>query len=207
MAWAAEVLRGELERPGGYHRGRARGIVERLTGTVLGGVRERALDVWGSVYGLASGILHGRAAGPGDAVLLYTELLGAARELLVPLPERAARALELAALEGPGAAGAAELARWWDLRAVDFFFRSGPAPVWLGVLQEYAPHLLLPDRVAGGRWPAAPFLDHIAGVDPGAVRAWSTAPLTIVALLATPEAARPSIPTASPDIVPLRRTQ
>lgn len=31
-------------------------------------------------------------------------------------------------------------------------------------------------------------------------------PVTIVALLATPEAARPSVPTTSPDIVPLRRT-
>ncbi|MGC5400718.1 hypothetical protein ACPXCP_33855 [Streptomyces sp. DT20] len=173
---AAEVVRGELERPGGYHRGRARGIVERLTGTEPGGVQERALDVWGSVYGLASGILHGRAAGPGDAVLLYSELLGAARELLVPLPERAARVLQLAALEGPGEAEAAELVRWWDLRAVDYFFRSAPAPVWLGVLQEYAPHLLLPDRDAGGRWPAAPFLDHVAGADPDAARAWLTAP-------------------------------
>lgn len=176
VAGAAEVLRGELARPGGYHRGRARGIVERLTGAASGGVQERALDVWGSVYGLASGILHGRAAGPGDAVLLYTELLGAARELLVPLPERAARVLQLAALTGPGAAEAAELARWWDVRATDYFFRSAPAPVWLGVLQEYAPHLLLPDRDAGGRWPAAPFLDHVAGVDPDAARAWLTAP-------------------------------
>ncbi|MGW1761024.1 hypothetical protein [Streptomyces mirabilis] len=32
-------------------------------------------------------------------------------------------------------------------------------------------------------------------------------PVTIVALLATPEAARPSVPTPSPDIVLLRRTQ
>jgi endogenous inhibitor of DNA gyrase (YacG/DUF329 family) len=31
-------------------------------------------------------------------------------------------------------------------------------------------------------------------------------PVTIVALLATPEAARPTVPTAIPDIVPLRRT-
>ncbi|MFJ6438710.1 hypothetical protein [Streptomyces sp. NPDC091416] len=173
---AAEVVRGELERPGGYHRGRARGIVERLTGAGPGGVRERALDVWGEVYGLASGILHGRSAGPGDARLLYTELLGAARELLVPLPERAARVLQLAALQGPGEAEAAELVRWWDRRAVDYFFRSGPAPVWLGVLQEYAPHLLLPDRDTGGRWPAAPFLDHVAAADPDAARAWLTAP-------------------------------
>ncbi|WP_232792165.1 hypothetical protein [Actinacidiphila yeochonensis] len=147
-----------------------------MTGVSVGGAQERALDVWGEVYGLASGILHGRAAGPGDAVLLYTELLGAARELLVPLPERAARVLQLAALQGPGAADAAELARWWDLRAVDFFFRSEPAPLWLGVLQEYAPQLLLPDRAAGGRWPAAAFLDHVAGVDPDAVREWLTAP-------------------------------
>lgn len=31
-------------------------------------------------------------------------------------------------------------------------------------------------------------------------------PVTTVALLATPEAARPSVPTAIPDIVPLRKT-
>lgn len=173
---AAEVLRGELEHPGGYHRRRARGIIERQTGVTLGGAQQKALDVWGKVYGLASGILHGRAAGPGDAVLLYTELLGAARELLVPLPERAARVLQLAALEGPGTAEAAELARWWDLRATDYFFRSTPAPAWLGVLQEHAPHLLLPDQEAGGRWPASWFLDHVAGADPDAVRAWLSEP-------------------------------
>jgi hypothetical protein len=176
LAGAAEVLRGELERPGGYHRGRARGVIERLTGVTLGAAQETALDVWGVVYGLASGILHGRAAGPGDAVTLYTELLGAARELLVPLPERAARVLELAALTQPGAAEAAELARWADPRATDYFFRSGPAPVWLSVLAEHAPHLLLPDRSAGGRWPAAPFLDHVADADPDAARAWLAAP-------------------------------
>ncbi|MFF6829961.1 hypothetical protein [Streptomyces longwoodensis] len=173
---AAEVLRGELERPGGYHRGRARGVIERLTGVTLGAAQETALDVWGVVYGLASGILHGRAAGPGDAVTLYTELLGAARELLVPLPDRAARVLELAALTQPGAEEAAELARWADPRATDYFFRSGPAPVWWGVLAEHAPHLLMPDPAAGGRWPAAPFLDHVAGADPDAARAWLAAP-------------------------------
>ncbi|MFC8704902.1 hypothetical protein ACFUIV_22325 [Streptomyces anulatus] len=173
---AAEVLRGELERPGGYHRGRARGVIEQLTGVTLGAAQEQALDVWGVVYGLASGILHGRSAGPDDAVLLYTELLGAARELLVPLAERAARVLELTALKDPGAPEAAELARWADPRAEAYFFRSGPAPVWLGVLQEYAPHLLLPDRDAGGRWPAAPFLGHVAAADPDAARAWLTAP-------------------------------
>ncbi|WP_192583628.1 hypothetical protein [Streptomyces albicerus] len=173
---AADVLRGELERPGGYHRGRARGILERLTGVTLGAAQETALDVWGTVYGLASGILHGRAAGPGDAVTLYTELLGAARELLVPLPDRAARVLELAALQDPGAAEAAKLARWADPRASDYFFRSGPAPAWLGVLQEHVPHLLMPDGAAGGRWPAAPFLEHVADADPDAARAWLAAP-------------------------------
>nr|WP_181411994.1 hypothetical protein [Streptomyces sp. F12] len=176
VAGAATVLRGELERPGGYHRGRARGVIERLTGVPLGAAQEQALDVWGVVYGLASGILHGRAAGPDDAVLLYTELLGAARELLVPLPDRAARVLELAALTQPGAEEAAELARWADPRATDYFFRSGPAPVWWGVLAEHAPHLLMPDPAAGGRWPAAPFLDHVAGADPDAARAWLAAP-------------------------------
>lgn len=176
LAGAAVVLRGELERPGGYHRGRARGVIERRTGVRLGAAQEQALDVWGVVYGLASGILHGRSAGPGDAVVLYTELLHAARELLVPLAERAARVLELTALKDPGAAEAAELARWADPRAEAYFFRSGPAPVWWGVLAEHAPHLLLPDRDAGGRWPAAPFLDDVAAADPDGVRAWLAAP-------------------------------
>ncbi|MFC8949521.1 hypothetical protein [Streptomyces rochei] len=176
VAGAATVLRDELKRPGGYHRGRARGVIERLTGVTLGAAQEQALDVWGEVYGLASGILHGRAAGPDDAVLLYTELLHAARELLVPLPERAARVLELCALTQPGADEAAELARWADPRAEAYFFRSGPAPVWWAVLAEHAPHLLMPDPAAGGRWPAAPFLEHVAGTDPDAVRAWLAAP-------------------------------
>lgn len=70
---AAEVLRGELQRPGGFHRARARGIVERLTGVTLGAARETALDVWGAVYGVASGILHGGAAGPSEAVQLYID--------------------------------------------------------------------------------------------------------------------------------------
>ncbi|MFD9461149.1 hypothetical protein [Streptomyces sp. NPDC060027] len=111
----------------------------------------------------------------GRAIVLYREILAAARELLVPLPGRAARVLELAALTHPGSVEAAELAGWADPRA-SYFFRSGPAPVWLAVLQEHAPSLLMPDRAADGRWPAAPFLEHAAQADPGAVRAWLAAP-------------------------------
>ena len=169
---AAEVLRGELERPGGFHRARARGIVERLTGVTLGAVQETALEVWGTIYGAASGILHGRAAGPDEAVVLYTDVLAAARELLVPLPDRAARVLQLAALTQPGAAEAAELARWADPRAEAYFFRSGPAAAWLEVLQEHASHLLLADEAAGGHWSAAPFLEHLAATVPDAARQW-----------------------------------
>lgn len=76
---AAEVLRGELQRPGGFHRERARGIVERLTEVTLGAAQETALDVWGTVYGVASGILHGGTADPGEAVRLYTESAQGAR--------------------------------------------------------------------------------------------------------------------------------
>nr|AHE39225.1 hypothetical protein pFRL3_448 [Streptomyces sp. FR1] len=173
---AADVLRAELNRPGRYHQARARGIVERLMNVELGAAQERALDVWGTVYGVASGILHGRAAHPGEAAVLYADILGAARELLVPLADRAARVLELVALQQPGAAEAKELAGWADPRAEAHFFRSGPATAWLGVLQEHAPHLLMPDGAAGGRWPAAPFLDHVAATDPAAARAWLNAP-------------------------------
>lgn len=168
---AAEVLRGELERPGGFHRARARGIVERLMGVTLGAAQETALDVWSTVYAVASGILHGRSADPGEAVTLYTQLLRAARELLVPLPARAARVLELAALQHPGAEEAVELAGWADPRATGYFFRSRPAAAWLPVLHEHAPHLLLADEETG-LWPAAPFLEHLAAVDPDTARRW-----------------------------------
>ncbi|MGW9047753.1 hypothetical protein ACWGQL_35210 [Streptomyces lydicus] len=42
---AAEVLRGQLARPGGYHRARAAGIAERLMGVPLGAAQEEALGV------------------------------------------------------------------------------------------------------------------------------------------------------------------
>jgi hypothetical protein len=168
---AAAVLRGELVKPGRYHQTRAQGIVERLMGVELGAAQETALDVWSRVYAVASGILHGRSAGPGEAVALYRDLLGGARELLVPLPDRAARVLELAALTHPGAEEAAELAGWADPRATAFFFRSRPAPAWLHALHAYAPHLLLADR-ATGAWPAAPFLEHLAAAAPDAARPW-----------------------------------
>ncbi|MGW0827365.1 hypothetical protein [Streptomyces sp. NPDC002845] len=169
---AAEVLRGELGRPGGYHRGRARGIAERLMGVMLGSEQEVALEVWGRVYGATSGTLHGGAADPGRAVRLYGEVLAAARELLVPLPGRAARVLELAALADPGPGDALELARWADPRATAYFFGSKPSSAWLPLLQEHAAHLLMPDPATEWRWPAAPFLEHLTTSDPGAARDW-----------------------------------
>ncbi|WLQ46558.1 hypothetical protein P8A21_03170 [Streptomyces poriferorum] len=52
--------------------------------------------------------------------------------------------------------------------------------------------------------PASPDPTPLA---PTAVRSWPYCdkPVTIVALLATPEAARPSIPAASRDVIPMRR--
>ncbi|MFJ4700463.1 hypothetical protein ACIP5N_22210 [Streptomyces sp. NPDC088768] len=171
---AAEVLRGQLRRPGGFHRARAAGIAVRLMGVELGGAQERALEVWGEVYGKTSGTLHGAGADPARAAVLYGEVLAAARELLVPLPGRAARVLQLAALADPGETEAIELAGWADPRATAYFFRSGPAPAWLGVLDEYAEHLLLADEVSGA-WPAAPFLEHLAATAPDTARPWLAA--------------------------------
>ncbi|MGW2035230.1 hypothetical protein [Streptomyces sp. NPDC001811] len=172
MRATAEVLRGQLVRPGGYHRGRAAGIAERLMGVKLGAAQEEALGVWGEMNGKTSGTLHGAAAEVGRAARLYAEVLAAARELLVPLPGRAARVLELTALIRPGSEHVLELARWADPRATAFFFRSRPASAWLALLQEHAPHLLLPDGPAGGAWPAAAFLEHLAATDPQATGAW-----------------------------------
>ncbi|MFF7946623.1 hypothetical protein [Streptomyces griseorubiginosus] len=171
MREAAAVLRGEVESPGGFHRARAAGVFERLTGVTPGAAQETALDVWSRIYGAASSILHGRSAGPGEAAALYVAILGAARNLLVPLPARAARVLELAALQHPGEAEARELAGWADPRATGYFLRSGPAAAWLEVLDQYAPHLLLADGAAG-LWPAAPFLEHLAAVAPETARPW-----------------------------------
>ncbi|MYR76570.1 hypothetical protein GTW49_30770, partial [Streptomyces sp. SID4925] len=168
---AAEALRGQLTRPGGFHRARAVGIAERLTGVALGGYHEQALAGWGEVYAKTSGTLHGGAADPARAVDAYREVLLLARELLVPLPGRAARVLELAALSDPGAGEARELAGWADPRATAFFFGSGPSSTWLTALQEHAPHLLLADETAGV-WPAAPFLEHLAHAAPETAGEW-----------------------------------
>ncbi|MDP5315569.1 hypothetical protein [Streptomyces poriferorum] len=174
VAEAAEVLRGEIQSPGGHRRRQARGIAERLTGLRLGAAQDKALDTWGALYSKASGTLHGAGAEEARPARLYTELLHAARELLVPLPGRAARVLELTALTDPGPDDAAELARWTDPRAEAFFFRSGPSPAWLGVLDEHAGHLLLTDE-ENGVWPAAPFLEHLNATAPDTARPWLAA--------------------------------
>ncbi|MFI1530673.1 hypothetical protein [Streptomyces griseus] len=168
---AAGVLRGQLTRPGGFHRARAAGIAERLMGVALGGYHERALEGWGEVYARTSGTLHGGEADPAGAAGVYREVLLLARELLVPLHGRAARVRELAALKEPGRAQARELAGWADPRATAFFFGSAPAAAWLGALEEHAPHLLLTDE-ASGTWPAAPFLEHLAATAPKTAGPW-----------------------------------
>ncbi|MFI8194653.1 hypothetical protein ACIF8T_39125 [Streptomyces sp. NPDC085946] len=86
---AADVLRGQLKRPGGYHRARAAGIAERLMGVKLGAIEEEALGVWPELYGKTSGTLHGGVADPARAAALYRKLLAAAQELLMLLPGRA----------------------------------------------------------------------------------------------------------------------
>ncbi|MET8771671.1 hypothetical protein [Streptomyces sp. NPDC004658] len=168
---AAEVLRGQLTRPGGFHRARAAGIAERLMGVALGSYHEQALAGWGEVYARTSGTLHGGEADLAAAAGVYREVLLLARELLVPLHGRAARVLELAALTQPGADEAAELAHWADPRAEAYFFGSAPAAAWLEALQEHAPHLLLADESAGV-WPAAPFLEHLAAAAPETAGRW-----------------------------------
>lgn len=92
----------------------------------------------------------------------------------MPLPGRTARVRELTTLTDPGPHDAAELARWTDPRAEAFFFRSGPAPAWLGVLDEHAGHLLLADE-ENGVWPAAPFLEHLNTTAPDTARPWLAA--------------------------------
>ncbi|SCD32051.1 hypothetical protein GA0115243_100885 [Streptomyces sp. ScaeMP-e83] len=209
VAEAAEMLRGEIRNPGGRPRRQARGIAERLTGLRLGTAQDKALNAWGALYSKASGTLHGAGAEEDRPTHLYTELLNLTQELLVPLPGRAVRVLELAALTDPGPHDAAELARWTDPRAEAFFFRSGPAPAWLGVLDEHAGHLLLADE-ENGVWPAAPFFEHLNTTAPDAARPWlavhaeqlaATGPAVVDALLRlalagalTPAAVRSLLP-------------
>jgi hypothetical protein len=139
----AEVLRGQLASPGGFHRARAAGIAERLMGVALGRYHEQALAGWGEVYARTSGTLHGGEADPAGAAAVYREVLLLARELLVPLPGRAARVLELAALDEPGAGEVREPAGWADPRAIAFFGSAPAAACWAGTLP-------LPER--DGNW-------------------------------------------------------
>ncbi|MFI6283023.1 hypothetical protein [Streptomyces sp. NPDC050988] len=165
---AAEALRAELERPGGYHRRRAMGVAERLMGQRLGAAQESALDAWGELYGGASGVLHG---GPSSqARVRYRQVLALAREVFVPLPGRAAQVLELTSRQDPTPEDAERISGWADPRAVRYFFLSRPAAAWLALLDEV---LLLPDTTSPqGHWPAAPYLDHLTEIAPQQARAW-----------------------------------
>ncbi|MET7489813.1 hypothetical protein [Streptomyces sp. NPDC005538] len=165
---AAEVLRTEMERPGGYHRRRAMGVAERLMGQRLGAAQESALDAWGELYGGASGVLHG---GPSSqARARYRQVLALAREVFVPLPGRAAQVLELTSRLDPTPEDAERISGWADPRAVRYFFLSRPAAAWLYLLDEV---LLLPDTTSPqGHWHAAPYLDHLTAIAPQQARVW-----------------------------------
>lgn len=67
---AAEVPRGQLKRPSGYHRARAAGIAVQLMGAELGGAQEQVLDVWGKVCGKTSSTLHSAGADRARAAAL-----------------------------------------------------------------------------------------------------------------------------------------
>ncbi|MFH0246340.1 hypothetical protein ACGRHY_28865 [Streptomyces sp. HK10] len=167
---AAEVMRQELENPGGYHRRRATNVAERVLEVKLGAAQHKALDMWGELYGSASTVLHGTGSDLDRAAGRYGRLLAAAREVFVPLPGRAEEVLALTGLEQPTRADAQTLSGWADPRATSYFFRSRPSAAWLELLDEV---LLMPDTTsAEDHWPAAPYLDHLAAAAPDRARAW-----------------------------------
>ncbi|WP_326585450.1 hypothetical protein OG889_45145 [Streptomyces sp. NBC_00481] len=182
---AADALRPELERPGGYHRRRAMGVAERLMGQRLGAAQESALDAWGEIYGATSNVLHGNPSS--QARTRYRQVLRLAREVFVPLPGRAAQVLELTDRQNPTPEDAETLSGWADPRAVRYFFLSRPAAGWLELLDEV---WLLPDATSPeGHWPAAPYLDHLTEAAPQQARAWLAERAERVAA-AGPEATR-----------------
>ncbi|MEV5730184.1 hypothetical protein AB0N50_30985 [Streptomyces pharetrae] len=129
-------------------------------GVPLGAFREEALDVCPALYGKASGTPHGGVTDPARAAALYRQLLATAAELPVPLPGRAGRVLELAALRKPGGRRRGN----WPAGRTRAPPRSSSAPARPrpgSLLHEQAPHLL-----AAGVWPAAPFLEHLATAPP-----------------------------------------
>nr|WP_246460783.1 hypothetical protein [Streptomyces himalayensis] len=165
---AAEQLRVELDKPGGYHRRRAKGVAEPVMDQRLGTAQESALDAWGELYGATSTVLHGSASQ--QAAVRYQQVVRLAREVFVPLPGRAEQILELAERQEPTAEDAAVLAEWADPCATRYFFLSRPAAAWLELLDDV---LLLPDTSSpAGSWPAAPYLDHLTQTAPDRVRQW-----------------------------------
>lgn len=170
---AADVLRGQLKRPGGYHRARAARIAERLMSVRLGAAQQEALSVWGEVYGKTSGTLHGRRRRrrPGPRRRPLPQAPGR-RPGVAGAAARPCRAGPRAGRpEGAGRGAGAGTARLGGPAPTVFFFRSGPAATWLPLLHEHAPHLLAADDTAGV-WPAGPFLEHLATASPEAVRPW-----------------------------------
>lgn len=101
--------------------------------------------------GKASGTLRGAGADPARATALYGPVL-AAGELLVPLPGRGTRVLELAALadRGRGRRGTGRLGGPARHRVL---LPLRPAATWLDAPDEHAEHLLLADEAAGARPP------------------------------------------------------
>ncbi|MGW7314689.1 hypothetical protein [Streptomyces sp. NPDC054865] len=142
-------------------------LTNRYHGTAPGPGEEEAFRAWSKFYGRTSGSLHGGGAEDEASTRgLVSDFLAHVEQLLLDLPALAPLLVSLARNREPSEADAAAVAAIHQPRAIRWFFANAVSPAWFDLVNT---NRLLP---APGRWPAQPYLERVAQVDPQRVLAW-----------------------------------
>ncbi|MGW2402601.1 hypothetical protein ACWCYY_39265 [Kitasatospora sp. NPDC001664] len=164
-AWAYHGR--EKQIGGGFRRRQLAQIVTQRTSAVPGDGEEEAFRAWAKFYQRTSGSLHGGGAeDEASTRRLFSDLLAHVEQLLLDLPALAPLLVSLARTEDPSAEDAAAVAAIHQPRATRWFFANAVSPAWLDLVAKAR---LLPQAE---QWPAQPYLERVAQVEPQRVLAW-----------------------------------
>ncbi|MFE4360418.1 hypothetical protein [Kitasatospora sp. NPDC056800] len=160
----------EQQDGGAFRRRQLTQIVRQRTGTAPGDGEQEAFAAWARFYRATSGVLHG-SSGDGEESTrrLFADLVAHVEQLVLDLPDLAPLLVALVHAEAPTVEDAEAVAALQQPRAVRYFFTHAVSPGWMDLISA---RRLLPEAA---RWPAQPYLDRVATVDPQRALAWLTA--------------------------------
>ena len=162
---AMDALEEAYTSRGLRNRKRLEAAIRLVTRRQAGPAQAAMITRWRQLTSQAAGELHGGDVAA-NALGLYLNTLAAVDALFAPFGQRIPTLDQLARLQHPSGADAAQVAGLGDPRHVEYFFAHAESSAWLALLDD---ELLRPDATG---WPSLPYLRRLVDHDPNLVLSW-----------------------------------